>query len=157
MFPASSPSPVDVDVEDKHFKNLLSEWGAKKAESPIKKDIPRFFWKLPPDEDVLRQKLREEARSSFLQRRSRQLLDNSELKALWILLDQNHGSFDDQLISYEDYQKVVAMSGPKVKPYFTASIFARLQQGDPCGRVSIMSLFNYAMRKVWLQQTRIGW
>lgn len=41
--------------------------------------------------------------------------------------------------------------------YLTASTFARLQSvsGFP-GRVSIMSLFNYAMRKVWLQQTRIG-
>lgn len=41
--------------------------------------------------------------------------------------------------------------------YLTASTFARLQSvsGFP-GRVSIMALFNYAMRKVWLQQTRIG-
>lgn len=41
--------------------------------------------------------------------------------------------------------------------YLTASAFARLQSvsGFP-GRVSIMSLFNYTMRKVWLQQTRIG-
>lgn len=50
----------------------------------------------------------------------------------------------------------MALSGAKVGPYFTAEIFARLQQGDAYGRVSIMSLFNYAMRKVWLQQTRIG-
>lgn len=42
------------------------------------------------------------------------------------------------------------------RPYFTATVFAKLQQGDPHGRVSIMSLFNYAMRKVWFHQTRIG-
>lgn len=50
----------------------------------------------------------------------------------------------------------MALAGPKIRPYFTASLFARLQQGDSQGRVSIMSLFNYVMRKVWLQQTRVG-
>ena len=28
--------------------------------------------------------------------------------------------------------------------------------GDYGGRISIMQFFNYVMRKVWLQQTRIG-
>lgn len=42
------------------------------------------------------------------------------------------------------------------RPYLTATVFAKLQQGDAHGRVSIMSLFNYAMRKVWFHQTRIG-
>ena len=32
----------------------------------------------------------------------------------------------------------------------------QLQQADRLGRVSIMALFNYVMRKVWLHQTRIG-
>ena len=35
-------------------------------------------------------------------------------------------------------------------------MFAKLQQGDRLGRISIMALFNYIMRKVWLHQTRIG-
>lgn len=35
-------------------------------------------------------------------------------------------------------------------------MFAKLQQDDPYGRISIMALFNYVMRKVWLHQTRIG-
>lgn len=41
--------------------------------------------------------------------------------------------------------------------YLTSSLFLRLQaiSGYP-GHVNIMSLFNYTMRKVWLQQTRIG-
>lgn len=41
-------------------------------------------------------------------------------------------------------------------PYLRASAFAKLQGRDALGRVSIMALFNYVMRKVWLQQTRIG-
>jgi len=35
---------------------------------------------LPGEEDVLLQKLREEARAVFLQRKSRELLDNEELQ-----------------------------------------------------------------------------
>lgn len=46
--------------------------------------------------------------------------------------------------------------GEKCKSYFTASVFAKLQQGDPQGRISIMALFNYVMRKTWLRQTRIS-
>jgi hypothetical protein len=44
----------------------------------------------------------------------------------------------------------------KCRGYFTPVLFAKLQQGDRLGRVSIMALFNYVMRKVWLHQTRIG-
>lgn len=38
------------------------------------------FLQLPKDDEILSQKLREEARASFLQRRGRQLLNNNELK-----------------------------------------------------------------------------
>lgn len=94
-----------------------------------------------------------------MQRRSRQLLDNNELKALWVLLDKHHSpplSGEEQLINYEDFKKVGKLAGTKCCPYFTAVVFAKLQQGDPHGRISIMALFNYVMRKVWLHQTRIG-
>lgn len=41
--------------------------------------------------------------------------------------------------------------------YLTALTFARLASiSNYPGKISIMSLFNYTMRKVWLQQTRIG-
>ena len=42
--------------------------------------IPQFYKSLPTEDDVLQQKLREEARAQFLQRRSKLLLDNAELK-----------------------------------------------------------------------------
>lgn len=157
MFVLANKAPTEEDyqrVEDEYFKKYLEVWSKKPLKD--KKTIPKFFWRLPREDEVLRQKLHEETRSNFLQRRSRQLLDNNELRALWVLLDQHQTSPDEQMINYTDYQKVVELAGPKIKPYFTANVFARLQQGDPQGRVSIMSLFNYAMRKVWLQQTRVG-
>lgn len=76
-----------------------------------------------------------------------------------MLLDKHHSppiTGDEQLINYEDFKKVGKLAGSKCSLYFTAVVFAKLQQGDPHGRISIMALFNYVMRKVWLHQTRIG-
>lgn len=121
--------------------------------------IPRFYFKLPKQDDILAQKLREEARAMFLQKRGRQLLNNNELKALWMLLENHHSpplTEDDQFINYHDFLEVAAQSGPKCQKYFTPEVFAKLQNGDPHGRVNIVALFNYIMRKVWYHQTRIG-
>ncbi len=60
------------------------------------------------------------------------------------------------MIGYEEFRSVRSKAGEKCSPFFTASVFAKLQHGDPKGRVSVMALFNYVMRKVWLHQTRIG-
>ncbi|KAK5648710.1 hypothetical protein RI129_003602 [Pyrocoelia pectoralis] len=146
---------VLIKEEDEYFQKCMREWSNTQHKSNSK-ELPQFHWRLPQENDILQQKLREETRSSFLQRRSHNLLDNNELKALWMLLDHYQTSPNDQLISYSDYKVVTNLAGAKLRPYFTANIFARLQQNDPHGQVSIMSLFNYVMRKVWLQQTRIG-
>lgn len=149
-----------AETEEELFLKFYNEW--KKSSDPVYStynSIPRFYFKLPSEDEVLPQKLREEARAMFLQRRSRQLLDNNELKALWVLLDKNHSAphaTDKQLINYEDFLKVAAEAGPKCKSYLTPSVFAKLQLKEPHGRISIMALFNYVMRKVWLHQTRIG-
>ncbi|KAL1130103.1 hypothetical protein AAG570_013042, partial [Ranatra chinensis] len=104
-------------------------------------------------------KLREEARSKFLHRKSAKLLDHDELKTLWKLLDKHQSpssNNEEQLINYEDFKRVVRKAGKKTKYYFTPVVFAKLQHNDFNNRVNIMALFNYAMRKVWLHQTRIG-
>lgn len=78
------------------------------------KVIPKFYFKLPKEDEILAQKFREESRAMFLQRRSRQLLDNNELKALWVLLDKHHSPphfTDEQLINYHDFLKVAGLAG----------------------------------------------
>lgn len=139
--------------EDEYFQQLLSQWGKTPEQS---EGVPKFFNRIPSESEPLRQKLREESRSNLLKRKSLPLLDRNELNDLWVLLDQHQSSPDEQLITYPDFQKVAQLAGPKVKPYFKASVFAKLQQGDSQGRVSIISLFNYVMRNVWLDQTRVG-
>nr|XP_019839104.1 PREDICTED: serine/threonine-protein phosphatase 2A regulatory subunit B'' subunit gamma isoform X2 [Bos indicus] len=115
--------------------------------------------KLPAEDEVLLQKLREESRAVFLQRKSRELLDNEELQNLWFLLDKHQTPpmiGEEAMINYENFLKVGEKAGPKCKQFFTAKVFAKLLHTDSYGRISIMQFFNYVMRKVWLHQTRIG-
>ncbi len=65
--------------------------------------IPRFYKAIPKDSEIIKHKLREEARALFLQRKSNALMDNEELQKLWFLLEENkteNAQADDHLISY---------------------------------------------------------
>ncbi|XP_054707643.1 serine/threonine-protein phosphatase 2A regulatory subunit B'' subunit gamma-like [Uloborus diversus] len=144
-------------VDEPETWKLYSEWkGLNNADGS---SIPRFYFKIPFEEDSLQQKLREEARAVFLERKNRELLDNEDLKDLWMLLEQNQSppfTTEDHMINYLDFKKVASKCDDKFRPYFSAKIFAKLLQNDPNGRISIRHFFNYVMRKVWLHQTRIG-
>ncbi|WAR18580.1 P2R3C-like protein [Mya arenaria] len=144
--------------EMQQFTELYHDWkGVDHSHHTLK--LPRLYDKLPSEEEPLLLKLREESRAVFLQRRSRELLDNDELQRLWFLLDQYHTPplvGDDQMINFEDFQKVATEAGQKCQQFFKSSVFTKLLQTDPYGRISIMQFFNYVMRKVWLHQTRIG-
>ncbi|KAJ2941237.1 hypothetical protein O0L34_g3432 [Tuta absoluta] len=126
------------------------------------KKIPKFYFKLPRPDENLAQKLREETRAQFLQKKSKELLDNSELKHLWSLIEKSNGSYsmannDELMIDYLQFRKIRDDAGAKYRPYLTAEVFGRLQAAEGgTGRVRAVSLFNYVMRRVWLQQTRIG-
>merc|ERR1712110_398722 len=127
--------------------------------------LPKLYSGLPPEDNELKQKLREEARAQFLQRRSRSLLDNEELKKLYSTLESHSSAPEENLVSlcednlmdYESFLKAKEQSSSqKCQQYFKPLIFAKLQHGDPLGRISVMAFFNYVMRKVWIHQTRIG-
>lgn len=60
------------------------------------------------------------------------------------------------MISWSSHSDVMLAFFFFGRAFFTPVVFARLLQSDPHGRVSTMAIFNYIMRKVWLQQTRIG-
>ncbi|XP_077969620.1 serine/threonine-protein phosphatase 2A regulatory subunit B'' subunit gamma-like [Styela clava] len=142
------------------FTELYTKWrGSSTSKCETYKTIPRFYYRLPAEDEILLQKLREESRAVFLQRRSRELLDNDELQNLWYLLDKHHTpptTNEEQMINYEDFLEVGKKAGEKCKQFFTAIIFSKLNQKDYMGRISILQFFNYVMRKVWLHQTRIG-
>uniref|UniRef100_A0A182TZ59 Serine/threonine-protein phosphatase 2A regulatory subunit B'' subunit gamma n=1 Tax=Anopheles melas TaxID=34690 RepID=A0A182TZ59_9DIPT len=167
------PSKTNDEIEDILFQKYRAELAKKKPPTAAPDQphpdtqtvdtyryIPRFHFELPKSADSLAQKLREEARTLFLQKRSKELLDNAEFKLLWSLLEKHHSPpliGEEQYINYENYCKVGTIAGEKFRRYLTATTFARLlaSSGNP-GKISVISLFNYTMRKVWLQQTRIG-
>ncbi|XP_053669743.1 serine/threonine-protein phosphatase 2A regulatory subunit B'' subunit gamma-like [Anopheles nili] len=165
-FRQQHPSQTDDEIEDVLFQKFRTDLnsGNKKVDHVESADsyryIPQFHFELPKSADSLAQKLREEARTLFLQKRSKELLDNGEFKLLWSLLEKHHSPpplGEEQYINYELYCKVAAIAGEKFKRYLTATTFARLlaSSNNP-GKIGVISLFNYTMRKVWLQQTRIG-
>ncbi|XP_060806537.1 serine/threonine-protein phosphatase 2A regulatory subunit B'' subunit gamma-like [Amyelois transitella] len=147
-------------IEIETFKQLYKP--PLDANQESYKKIPKFYFKLPRNDEVLNQKLREETRAQFLQKKSKELLDNSELKHLWGLIEKSNGSYSmannhELTIDYFQFRKIRDEAGPKYRPYFTAEVFGRLQAAEGgVGRVRGVSLFNYVMRRVWLQQTRIG-
>lgn len=90
----------------------------EKKSSGTYKTIPTFYSKLPKSNDLLAQKLREEARTLFLQKRSKELLDNNGLRTLWSLLQTNFtppSINNEQFINYDDYLRVVKIAGDKFK------------------------------------------
>lgn len=154
--PARKADPVN---EEEQFRKAYLELAGPEKQAAASSVIPCFHRPLPAEEDALQQKLREEARAQFLQRRSKQLLDNTELKELWVVLDSHTAGppvGEEQMMDFAQFQQVRILVSQKCRGYFKASVFAKLQQGDRLGRISIMALFNYVMRKVWLHQTRIG-
>ncbi|VDO05584.1 unnamed protein product [Rodentolepis nana] len=98
---------------------------------------------------LLAQKVRDEARASLLEAKSAGLLDNEDLA------DTSTDS-GRSFITYPNFLKAKDEACPKAKQYFTATIFAKLCHGERFSRVNILSFFNYVMKTVWLQQTRIG-
>lgn len=80
--------------------------------------IPPFYQTLPRNADSIGQKLREEARTVFLQKRSRELLDNNELKVLWTQLEASYTLpmlNNEKFISYDDYGTLCDLAGPKCR------------------------------------------
>uniref|UniRef100_A0A182YD94 Serine/threonine-protein phosphatase 2A regulatory subunit B'' subunit gamma n=1 Tax=Anopheles stephensi TaxID=30069 RepID=A0A182YD94_ANOST len=174
QYPAKTNDEIEDTLFQKYRTELTASSGAGKTPDQVKVEtecdrnstvdsyryIPRFHFELPKSADSLAQKLREEARTLFLQKRSKELLDNGEFKLLWSLLEKHHSPplvGEEQYINYENYCKVGLIAGEKFRRYLTATTFARLlaSSSNP-GKISVISLFNYTMRKVWLQQTRIG-
>ncbi|KAH7962409.1 hypothetical protein HPB52_015960 [Rhipicephalus sanguineus] len=155
--PAPAAAVDSAKSEDELFAELYVSASKKPgAESPV----PRFHYKLPSDDNVLSQKLREESRARFLERRNAELLDHDELKTLMDELANVSSPpivHEKAMLNYVDFKKVSQRCGEKCRSFFTAKVFAKLLQKDPYGRISVDDFFNYVMKKVWMQQTRQGY
>ncbi len=77
-------------------------------------------------------------------------------------------------INYDDFKQVVQKASPAIayvffikffsifkfdfysSNLFPPTIFADLYQNDPYGRVRILDLYQYTMRKIWYHHSRMG-
>ncbi|CAF0877830.1 unnamed protein product [Brachionus calyciflorus] len=147
-----------LNLEINEFLKLYPK-AAEKEVSNNYSQIPRFFNPLPKEDDLMKQRLREEARALFLQKKNKELLSNEELESLRTLLEQNITRpivGDDIMIDYKNFRKVGSLVGAKCKQFFSPSVFAKLYESDPDGRISINQFLGYVTKKFWLHQTRIG-
>ncbi|PAA79478.1 hypothetical protein BOX15_Mlig007517g4, partial [Macrostomum lignano] len=107
----------------------------------------------------LRARLVKEARAAHLQRKCGELLNSEELKTIWHLLVAHRTLPDsadgERFINYLDYLKVCKAAGPKCSKLLSPSLFFKLLQADPLGRVSTDHLYEFISRKTWLLQTRV--
>ncbi|KAI5741380.1 hypothetical protein M8J76_012984 [Diaphorina citri] len=145
----------NIEKEVKVFKEVHDSLSDRPNENI---EIPKFFISLPKPEDSLGIKLLEDARSRHLNKISKDLLDHNELKDLYSLLCQHQSVSDkdegEKFIDYKNFLKAKEAVVPKCRKFFTPTTFAKLQQGDPDGRINLTAFFNYVMRKTWHYQTR---
>ncbi|CAH8834907.1 unnamed protein product [Trichobilharzia szidati] len=142
------------------FLQYYKAWGGAEDYESDNLGFPEFFQRVPQDHEILPAKLREDARSALLERKSMGLLSNSELQEFWYLLERFHSPptvNGEKFMNYENFRKAAKEASPKAKQYFTASTFAKLLREDEMlSRINILAFFNYVMKKVWLQQTHVG-
>ena len=149
---AAQAKPRNVAEEREHFS---AEYAALKAHmlkasrsAPSSSTlIPRFYFKPPRDDQILHQKLREEARAAFLQRKSaptaRQRRINSKPSGPFSrsTAAERENSTTKKMTDY--FMRAAATATPKARRHFTSITFAKLLEKDT------IKFFNYVMRKVW--------
>jgi serine/threonine-protein phosphatase 2A regulatory subunit B'' len=98
-------SPAENDREaDIEFLNLLEhERKTEEEKNPSYKTIPRFFYKKPDNENSIYFRVRQEARTRFLQNKTAEILDKEDLEQLWYLLKEHVSLPDDgtERINYD--------------------------------------------------------
>lgn len=77
--PVDEQLSIDPSNEESSTVDEIENTEVAKIKDKTYEIIPFFYHKLPKSTDALAQKLREEARTLFLQKRSKELLDNNEL------------------------------------------------------------------------------
>lgn len=153
---AAPTTAESTKTEDELFAELYISRNEQAASA---NSVPRFHYRLPSGDNVLSQKLREESRARFLERRNAELLDRDEVKTLVNELSNVSSpplAPDRTLLNYADFKKVSKRCGEKCRSFFTAKVFSKLLQKDPYGRISVDDFFSYVMKKVWMQQSRVS-
>ena len=96
----------DRDADEEFLQLLDDEKSHAEKKNPSYKAIPKFFFKKPKErEDFLFHRVRQEARTRFLQNKTSEVLEKEDLEKLWYLLKENVSLPDDgtQRINYDQF------------------------------------------------------
>eukprot|EP00842_Homolaphlyctis_polyrhiza_P006124 jgi/Hompol1/6512/HPOL_003528-RA len=147
----------------KALQNALNATHAPIAQGTLKSDntpakigtIPRFHYKRPT---VQMPELLNAARAVLKTQLSQSILSNEDLDVLWEALCANatyNQATEERRISYPQFCKAkAALVDPKFQPYLKASLFLSLTR-DNQGRVDVLQLFNFVLRKGSLLHARL--
>lgn len=149
--------------ESKMFSDYYHKWKPSQS-SKVElsyKIIPKFYVtpaEVDVYEDTLPSKLELEARTMFLRKMSDALLNDEELESLRALLNKHcsGNKVSEKKIGYNVLKEVISKASTKCRNYYSAKVFALLQESEFMNDVYIVGLFSYAMRKTWQKKTRIG-
>ncbi len=158
-FTASKPQKTtgenDKETDILFLQMLEEERKQEELANQSYKMIPKFFFK-KTKESGLYTKLRQEARTRFLQNKTAEVLDKEDLEKLWYLLKEHTSLPEDgtERINYDQFIYICSRLPPKCRQFFTSSTFLKFER-DEYGRIEIVPFFHYVVRKVNLFQTRI--
>ncbi|CAD8060591.1 unnamed protein product [Paramecium primaurelia] len=146
------------DETDQQFLDYIEQARKKEQEEdPSYKKIPKFFQKASvTNENQLSFRVRQEARTRFLNHKTGEILDKEDLEKLWTELKNNISPPDDkkERINYNSFLTIASLLPIKCRHFFSASTFLKFDR-DEYGRIDIVAFFHSIVRKVNLFQTRI--
>eukprot|EP01135_Chromosphaera_perkinsii_P011787 Nk52_evm33s2496 gene=Nk52_evmTU33s2496 len=120
--------------------------------------IPQFFFKSKSivEDNSIQVKLKQEARTLFLQRKTKEKLKGPDLEYMWKILQDNlSGDPKDEAINYEDFKTAAMQMQPNCQAFFKSRIFFKFHC-DSQGRINVSQLFGFVMKRVSNLQGRLS-
>ena len=115
--PQKKPAENDREADIHFLKLLETERQLEESKDPSYKQIPKFFYKKPQGEDSLFFRVRQEARTRFLQNKTAEVLEKDDLEQLWHLLKDHLSQPEDgtERINYDQFVFVSTLLPAKCK------------------------------------------
>ena len=152
-----TPAEMNKETDGVFLKLLKEEQKIEEEKEPSYKTIPKFFYKKPSNKNLLYFRVRQEARTRFLQIKKSEELNKKDLTILWHILKENISPPEDgtDRINYDQFVSVSRMLDPKWRQFFSPSTFLKFER-DEYGRIEISQFFQYVVRKTNLLQLRLN-
>ncbi|OQV16201.1 Serine/threonine-protein phosphatase 2A regulatory subunit B'' subunit gamma [Hypsibius exemplaris] len=152
----------DSPSEDQLSRDFYEKWKS----TPVKHSasVPSFYRRITPNDQDIEFRLLEEARGMSLSRINSRILDNDEIQEVWNLLQKYAEESPSrpegkQYLSYGSYSEIRSQVSVKIQAYLRPTIFLCLICNDDPGGpdlIRVADLFNFVVRKVWLERTRLA-